>query len=152
MVLAFDTSIGYADGDITNMLEREWCNMSKQTIKSLTRKGWSQKKIALKLHIRKEKVVAAQRKLGIGKRVASPFWEDVRREKEIHGLSHEKAIKSIKFSKKWFTKRQARLKGVAKARDEMREKWHRIRMGEMERDWWKTTDEGEELLESGQYD
>lgn len=126
--------------------------MRKQTVKSLTAKGYSQKKIALKLHIRKTKVVAAQRKLGIGKRVEQPFWRDVASLKEWSGKSHKEATKVIKFSKKWFERRQRRLTGAAKARDKMREKWHRIKMGEMERDWWKETMEAEELMEAAEYD
>lgn len=126
--------------------------MKKQTIKSLTRKGWSQKKIALKLHIRKTKVVEEQKRLKIGKRVKQPFWKDVKTIREMKGISHAKATKEVKFAKKWFERRQQRLTGVAKARDEMREKWHRIKMGEMERDWWKETTEGEELMEAAEYD
>ena len=126
--------------------------MRKETIKSLTRKGWSQKKIALKLHIRKTKVVEEQKRLKIGKRVASEFWSDVKVFRETLGISHKEATKKVKYAKKWFGRRQQRLTGVAKARDEMREKWHRIKMGEMERDWWKETTEGEELMEAAEYD
>lgn len=124
--------------------------MRKQTIETLTRKGFSQKKIALMLHIRKTKVVAEQKRLKIGKR--SPFWRDVKTIREMKGVSHAKAIKEVKFSKKWFERRQRRLTGATKARDEMREKWHRIKIGEMEREWWKETTEGEELMEAAEYD
>jgi hypothetical protein len=52
--------------------------MSKQTIASLTRKGYSQKKIAKTLGIRKMKVVTYQKTHQIGKRAvggAREFWE-----------------------------------------------------------------------------
>ena len=126
--------------------------MTKQTIRSLTKKGYSQKKIARTLGIRKMKVVTYQKTHKIGKRVISPFWSDVKTIREMKGVSHAKAIKEVKFSRKWFTKRQARLTGVEKARDEMREKWQRIKMGDMERDWWKETVEGEDLMEAAEYD
>lgn len=125
--------------------------MRKPSIESLTKKGYSQKKIALTLHIRKSKVVSYQKTHKIGVRVAQPFWEDVKAIKELKGISHAEATKEVKYAKKWFERRQARLKGVPKARDEMQEKWYRIKRGEMERDWWKEA-EGEELLDVAEYD
>jgi predicted transcriptional regulator len=128
--------------------------MTKQTIASLTRKGYSQKKIAKTLGIRKMKVVTYQKTHRIGKRVvggAREFWKDVKRTKEMKGISRGKAIKEVKYSKLWFEKRQARLKGVAKARDEMFQKWYKIKTGEIEKDWWKE-EKGEELMEAAEYD
>lgn len=125
--------------------------MKKQTIASLTRKGYSQAKIARTLKIRKMKVVTYQKTHKIGKRVASPFWENVKTIREMKGISHAKAIKEVKYSKKWFTKRQARLTGVEKAKDEMRQKWNKIMSGEIERDFFQQA-EGEELMEAAEYD
>ena len=83
--------------------------MRKATIRSLTAKGFSQKKIALILHIRKSKVVAAQRSLKIGKRAkptgATEFWKDVKSYKSIMRMSHKQAITDVKYSPKWYLKR-----------------------------------------------
>ena len=125
--------------------------MRKATVRSLTAKGYSQKKIAKILGIRKMKVVTAQKALKIGKRVKSPFWSDVKTIREMKGISHAKAIKEVKFSKKWFERRQKRLTGVAKARDEMKEKWQRINEGKIDPDVWKEA-EGEDLMEYAGYD
>jgi SOS response regulatory protein OraA/RecX len=126
-------------------------DMTKQSIASLTRKGYSQKKIAKTLGIRKMKVVTYQKAHKIGKRVTQPFWRDVKSTMELKEVSRVKAIKEVKFAPKWFKKRQARLKGAAKARDEMREKWYRIKRGEIERTIF---DEPEirELLDFAGYD
>lgn len=126
--------------------------IEERKIRSYTKKGWSQKKIARTLGIRKMKVVTYQKTHKIGKRVESPFWKDVKTIREMKEISHAEAIKEVKFSKKWFTKRQAKLKGAEKARDEMREKWQKIKIGEMERDWWTETEEGEDLMEAAEYD
>lgn len=128
--------------------------MRKATVKSLTAKGYSQKKIALTLHIRKSKVVAAQKRLRIGKRAeggAQAFWRDVTHEQELYGLTHRKARLRVKYSSKWFGKRQARLTGIKKARDIIGEKTQRIKEGEIPDDWF-TTEEGEEMMEYVGYD
>jgi SOS response regulatory protein OraA/RecX len=128
--------------------------MSKQTVKSLTRKGWSQKKIAKTLHMRKQKVVDLQRALKVGKRAvggAGEFWRDVKSLKTLKEITRKEAIKEVKFAPKWFRKRQKKLKGVAKARDAMREKWQRINEGKIDPDVWKEA-EGEELLDFAGYD
>ena len=107
--------------------------MRKQTIKSLTRKGYSQKKIALTLHIRKSKVVAAQKALSIGRRAKpSGFWKDVASVKRMKEISHKEATKEVKFSKSWYTRRQKRLTGVAKARDTMRKEWYDVKSGKID--------------------
>ena len=109
--------------------------MRKQTIKSLTKKGWSQKKIALTLHIRKSKVVSYQKAKGIGRRVKGGvrgFWKDVASVKDIGRLSHKEATKEVKFSPKWYERRQKRLTGVAKARDTMRKEWHDVKTGKVD--------------------
>ena len=84
--------------------------MAKATIRSLTRKGWSQKKIALTLHIRKSKVVAYQKAKRIGKRAvptgAREFWEDVKAYKKIFQVKHKTAITEVKYTKKWYLRRK----------------------------------------------
>ena len=85
----------------------------KPTIKSLTVKGLSQKKIALQLHIRKSKVVAEQKRLRIGKRVASKFWEDVKSYRELLGGTHKQATEGVKHSPKWWYKGKRGLKRKA---------------------------------------
>jgi hypothetical protein len=66
-------------------------------------------------------------------------------------LNEDKTIKEVKFSKKWFERRQAKLTGVAKARDAMREKWQRINEGKIDPDVWEEA-EGEELMDFAGYD
>jgi predicted transcriptional regulator len=123
--------------------------MSKQTIASLTRKGYSQKKIAKTLGIRKMKVVTYQKTHKIGKRAAGgakEFWKDVKGMTALKGQTRKETIKEVKFSKKWFERRQKKLTGVAKARDAMREKWQRINEGKIDPNVWEEA-EGEELLD-----
>ena len=108
--------------------------MSKDTVKSLTKKGWSQKRIALKLRLRKTKVVAEQRRLKIGKRAVggvARFWKDVASIKEMEQISRKDAIKRVKYSPKWFERRQKKLTGVAKGRDVMLKEWHDVKIGKI---------------------
>ena len=83
--------------------------MRKATIRSLTAKGYSQKKIGLILHIRKSKVVAAQRSLKIGRRAkptgAAEFWKDVKSYKSMMKVSHKRATIDVKYTPKWYLKR-----------------------------------------------
>ena len=125
--------------------------MKKQTIASLTKKGYSQKKIAKTLGIRKMKVVTYQKTHKIGKRAAQPFWKDVKGIVEMKGKTWKQAKMEVKYSKKWFVKRQARLKGIKKARDIIGEKTQRIKEGEIPDDWF-TTEEGEGIMEYAGYD
>ena len=125
--------------------------MSKQTIRSLTARGYSQKRIAKTLGIRKMKVVTYQKSHKIGKRVVQPFWRDVKGIVEMKGKTWKQAKMEVKYSKKWFTKRQARLTGIKKARDIIGEKTQRIKEGEIPDDWF-TTEEGEGILEYAGYD
>ena len=83
--------------------------MKKQTIASLTKKGYSQKKIAKTLGIRKMKVVTYQKTHKIGKRVASPFWSDVKTVKKALGVGHTEATYIVKNSSKWVNKRWNRM-------------------------------------------
>ena len=131
--------------------------MTKPTIRSLTKKGWSQKKIALTLHIRKSKVVAYQRAKGIGRRAkptgARTFWTDVAFVKRMKEISHKEAIKEVKYSKSWYVRRQKRLTGVKKARDTMRKEWFDVQTGKVDLDEMIsriTEDEG--LLSEAGYD
>jgi hypothetical protein len=128
--------------------------MRKATVRSLTKRGYSQKKIAKILGIRKMKVVTAQKALKIGKRAkggATTFWSDVRHERDLYGRSWSKSKTKVKYSKKWFERRQKRLTGIAKERDIYGEKWQRIKEGEIGEDWWET-EEGEDLMEAAEYD
>ena len=84
-------------------------DMSKQTIASLTRKGYSQKKIAKTLGIRKMKVVTAQKALKIGKRVKSPFWSDVRSYQRMYGKSWKVSTVQVKHTPHWGGKRLKKL-------------------------------------------
>ena len=108
--------------------------MSKDTVRSLTKKGWSQKRIALKLHLRKTKVVAEQRRLKIGKRAvggAAEFWRDVASVKRTEMISRKEATKKVKYSALWYGRRQKRLTGVAKGRDAMLKEWHDVKIGKI---------------------
>jgi hypothetical protein len=105
-------------------------------------------KLSKKLGVSRQKVSNWLKSKKIGKRVEHPFWKDVKVIVEMKGKTWKQAKMEVKYSKKWFERRQKRLKGVAKARDEMREKWYKIKRGEIERDWWKT-ERGEELIEAG---
>ena len=82
-------------------------NMRKSTIRSLTAKGYSQKKIAKILHIRKTKVVSAQRQLGIGKK--SAFAADVRKYRELMGGEYREAVKKTSMGERWLKKRVSKL-------------------------------------------
>ena len=129
--------------------------MKKESIKSLTKKGWSQKKIAKTLGIRKMKVVTYQKAHKIGKRApeggAKAFWKDVKSIKELYGISRKKAKTKVKYSPKWAKKRQARLKGISLQKDIYAEKWQAIKAGEIDEDWWES-EEGEDLMEAAGYD
>ena len=116
------------------------------------KKGFTtQGKLARKLKVSKQKVASFLKAKKIGKRAVQPFWRDVKTTMEMKEVSRTKAIKEVKFSPKWFKKRQARLRGVPKARDAMREKWYKIKRGEIERTFWEE-EGGEELMDFAGYD
>ena len=123
--------------------------MSKQTIKSLTQKGYSQYKIAKTLHIRKEKIVAAQRSLEIGKRVTSEFWSDVKVFARVHEESWKVSVKATKNQPYWARKRAARqgkeYKSYSDFWKEWKEKWRDANEEEKEEHGYEATygDEGE---------
>lgn len=108
-------------------------------------------KLSKKLGVSRQKVSNWLKERKLGKRVVSKFWEDVKHERELYGRSWKKSKTKVKYSKKWFERRQKRLTGIAKERDIYGEKWQRIKEGEIGEDWWKT-EEGEELMESAGYD
>jgi len=83
---------------------------SKQTakVRKYTKAGKSQKEIAKILGVAKQRVANAQKKAGVGKRVASTFWKQVKAYKEDLEISHKEATILVKNTKKWGTKRAAR--------------------------------------------
>lgn len=92
----------------------------RDTIKSLTKKGLSQKAIALKLKIRKTKVVAAQKKFKIGTR--SAFGKDVAAFRGVTGESYKSAVHTIKMTEKWIGKR---VKKLSEEEQAMQKAWAR---------------------------
>lgn len=82
----------------------------KQTkkVRSLTKKGKTQAQIAKFLGVSKQRVSTAQAKAGVGKRRPSPFWKDVKAQKELLECSHKRATNLVSQSKKWGSKRAAR--------------------------------------------
>ena len=96
---------------------------SKETIRSLTRKGLSQKKIALKLHIRKSKVVAEQKRLKIGVRRVSVFWGDVKSFQRQREVSWKEAREATKDQPYWARKRAKRQKKEYKSYSEFWKEW-----------------------------
>ena len=101
--------------------------MTKQTIASLTRKGYSQKRIAKTLGIRKMKVVTYQKSHKIGKRVEQPFWRDVKALQSLEESSWEKARIDVFNAPKWARKRATRqgkeYKSYAEFWKEWKAKW-----------------------------
>jgi Txe/YoeB family toxin of Txe-Axe toxin-antitoxin module len=87
-------------------------DMTKETIASLTKRGYSQKKIAKTLGIRKMKVVTYQKTHKIGKRAkggAREFWSDVRSYQRMYGKSWRTATVQVKHTPYWGTKRLKKL-------------------------------------------
>ena len=78
-----------------------------KTIASLTRKGYSQKKIAKILHIRKTKVVKYQKTHEIGKR--SKWGEHIKSVMEMKEISYKEAFVEVKKTPYWARKRLARM-------------------------------------------
>ena len=111
----------------------------------------TQDKLARKLKVSKQKIASFLKAKKIGKRVTQPFWGDVKTIREMKRIPRKEAIKEVKFAPKWFEKRQARLKGVEKERDKMREIWHRYKTGKIDKTIF---DEPETIgiMESMQYD
>ena len=130
---------------------KQFTKKEVKLVSSLVKKGWSQGKIARKLHTRKLNVTRLMQKRGIGKRVANEFWKDVKYTQKLKEVSYKEATREVKYAPKWFKRRQKRMGGVDKARDAMKEKWVRIKRGDIDRDWWKET-EGEDLMEAADYD
>lgn len=101
--------------------------MSKQTIASLTRKGYSQKKIAKTLGIRKMKVVTYQKTHKIGKRVPSDFWGGVKYLQKAEEITWVEARKATYNMPMWARKRAKRqgkeYKSYSEFWEEWKEKW-----------------------------
>jgi predicted DNA-binding protein YlxM (UPF0122 family) len=111
-------------------------------------------KLSKKLGVSRQKVSNWLKSKKIGKRAkggAKEFWKDVKTMKALKGQTRKETIKEVKFSKKWFERRQKKLTGAAKARDAMREKWEQINEGKIDQDVWQEA-EGEELLHFAGYD
>ena len=108
-------------------------------------------KLSRKMGVSRQKVSNWLKTRKLGKRKPSEFWRDVKSVKRMEEISHKEATKKVKYAPKWFKKRQKKLKGLAKARDEMKQKWHRIKQGDIEPDWWREAG-GEDLLEAAEYD
>ena len=123
--------------------------MTKQSIKSLTKRGLSQKAIALKLHIRKSKVVAFQKKAKIGVRRASVFWSDVKSYQRVHEESWKVAVKDTKDQPYWARKRAVRqgkqYKSYSVFWREWKEKWRDATQEERDKHGYEATygEEGE---------
>jgi predicted transcriptional regulator len=130
--------------------------MSRDTIASLTRKGYSQYKIARTLHIRKQKVATYQRTHRIGKRApeggAKEFWKDVTKYKEITGSSHKEATEAVKFGEKWFSKALKRGNKRTKARLQILRKWWEVRTKGVTAKMFFESEEGEGLMEAAEYE
>jgi hypothetical protein len=93
------------------MAKRTYKSLSKaQTtkVKSYTKAGKTQGQIAKLLHVSKQRVSTAQRKAKIGKRVASPFWKQVKHIKEDLGVGHREATKIVYHAPKWGKKRHGK--------------------------------------------
>ena len=111
----------------------------------------TQDKLARKLKVSKQKIASFLKAKKIGKRAEQPFWRDVKTIREMKKVSRKEAIKEVKFAPKWFEKRQARLKGQAKAKDKLFHIWNEIKAGKIDKDIFKEP-EGEGILEELQYD
>ena len=124
-------------------------DMRKASISSLTKKGYSQKKIAKILGIRKMKVVTAQKALKIGKRVEQPFWSDVKALQSLEESSWAKARKDVFNAPKWARKRAERqgkeYKSFKEFWQEWREKWKDATQAERDAHGYEATygEEGE---------
>lgn len=133
--------------DTLGVVKKNMTHNSK--IIKLTAKGYSQKKIALTLHIRKSKVVAAQKALKIGKRVEQPFWKSVKYLREGEEISFEEARRATYNMPKWARKRAARqgkqYKSYAEFWKEWKAKWRDATQAERDAHGYEATygEEGE---------
>lgn len=123
--------------------------MKKQTIASLTRKGWSQRKIAKALGIRKMKVVTYQKAHGIGKRVEQPFWVAVKIAQRDREISWKEAREITREQPYWARKRAERqgkeYKSYSEFWKEWKEKWRDATQAERDAHGYEATygEEGE---------
>ena len=97
--------------------------MKKENIGSLTRKGWTQDKIARALHIRKSKVVKYQQAHEIGKR--SEWGEHVKAFMTAKEISYKEAIEEVKKTPYWARKRLARMSKAEKKKIKVPGYWQK---------------------------
>lgn len=78
-------------------------------IRSLSKKGISQQKIAKTLHVRKQTISTYMQKAAVGKRAApegaARYWKDVSKVMEVTDASRSVASAFVGRQKKWGTKR-----------------------------------------------
>jgi transposase-like protein len=124
----------------------------KREAARLYKKGYTtHEKLSKKLGVSRQKVSNWLKAEKLGKRVDSPFWRDVKAIREMKGVDWKKAKTEVKYSKKWFVKRQARLKGISKAKDQYGELWQRVKKGEVDASIFETK-EVEDIMEYVGYD
>jgi len=87
---------------------KELTKKQQAQVKKYTKQGLSQKQIALKLKVAKQRVATYQKKAKIGKRVAGEFWKDVKAYQQMTEETWENAKEVIYHSAKWSKKRAAR--------------------------------------------
>lgn len=90
-------------------MKKEFTKKEVRLVSSLVKKGWSQKKIAKKLHTRKLNITRLMQKRGIGKRVASEFWGDVKAYQRMYKKSWKVSTVQVKHTPHWGGKRLAKL-------------------------------------------
>ena len=74
-------------------------------VTSLTRQGKTQAQIAKTLGIAKQSIATAQRKVKIGKRRPSPFWDQVRATQKASGATWKESRILVYNAPKWGKKR-----------------------------------------------
>ena len=90
-------------------------------VRSLTKKGKTQAQIAKTLGIAKQSIATAQRKVKIGVRRPSPFWQQVKRLKAESGLSHKEAREQVFNYPKWGKKRHKNYQTTEERIEHMKE-------------------------------
>ena len=83
---------------------------AKQTasVKRYTKQGKTQAQIGKLLGVSKQRVSTAQAKAKVGKRRASPFWQQVKKVKEAAEISHKEATRVVYHAPKWGKKRHGK--------------------------------------------
>ena len=108
-------------------MTKKFTKKEVRLVSSLAKKGWSQGKIARKLHTRKLNITRLMQKRKIGKRVTSEFWESVRIAAKDREISWSEARSITKTQPYWARKRAKRqgkeYKSYSEFWKEWREKW-----------------------------